>query len=150
VVGRGAELPLSKDVPRLHPAMGTVVHLARVVLEHDPLAGTEAGQVDQRVVALRDLLQEVVAVVLQLEVNSALSPSQCAEIPLHPVDVSLIGEEESFHEGRVDDLAEALLLNQVERRPKNVRGLDLPIEEGRYPVHKLTDKRELNLVRLQK
>src|SRR5439155_821931 len=85
-----------EQVPRLHPAMGALVHLARVLLEDDALARAEGRQVNHRVVLLRDLAQEEVPVLLQLKVDVALGTSQGVEVALHVFRVRLVAEEAMF------------------------------------------------------
>src|SRR4051794_4649175 len=69
-----------EELPALHPAVRALVHVARVGLEDDPLAGAEAAHVDARAQILGQLAQPVVLVALRLEVDLALGVTQGAEV----------------------------------------------------------------------
>ena len=81
-----------------HPALGPFVHLSGVGQKDDTLAGTETADIDLLVIALRNLLQEVVLVPLGLEVEFHLRPPECAEVTLHVERISVSTEHESGHE----------------------------------------------------
>src|SRR6266540_4113159 len=111
ILRRGG-LALLEETPGFHPPLRPLVHLLRVRLENDPLARAPPAYVRVGVVALGDLPQEVVLVLFGLEVDILLRALERAEIALRAIAVGLIGNQKAFHERRVEDFAEAVLLDE--------------------------------------
>ena len=76
----------------------------------DALAAAEAAHVDHVVKAFGDLLQVVVLVAFGLVIEVYLGAFEPVEVLLDVAWVDVRAEEEARHEGAVEHLAKALLL----------------------------------------
>src|SRR5437660_6271937 len=94
LVFRRRALAVGKELPRLHPAMGSLEGVAGVRLEDEPLAWPESSQLAHLMVFHGQLFQKVLLVALGLEVDIPLRPLQGTEIALDVLAVGIVAEQE--------------------------------------------------------
>src|SRR5205085_12437649 len=125
-----------EGLPALHPLVSALEHLARVWLEHDALAWTEAPHVDEPLKVFRHLPQPVMLVAVGLEIDLALGVAQCAEVALQILVRSVLGDEEAHDESRVEELAQSQLLEDVVLSAKHIRCLDLAAQHQPHSIER--------------
>src|SRR3954462_13129135 len=156
VASRSHVLPL-EDSALTDPLEGAVEGLLRVRLEQDALARSPPPRVGLREEALGKLVAVVLRVQLRPQVDVALGKTQRPEVLLHVLRIGSAGEHGRHHEGGVDHLAEAELLEEVvgaaeERRRRHlaVHQLRQPREEDSVRERQLdVGKRQVLLQRLE-
>ena len=104
---------LGKDAVPGNPLESLVVGFFGVGLEHQPLAGTPAPCIHDRMEALGEFALVVVRVAVGAQVEVTLGAAQRAEELAQILGVEIAVDHRRDHEGRVDDLAEAALLGKI-------------------------------------
>ena len=99
-----------------------------VRLEHYPFPRTKRIQVNHSVILFRELLQEIVLISFRFLVNASLGTLQRSEITPYFFIISVIADQETNHERCVDNLAEAVLFQDINRRTEYVTGCYLPVQ----------------------
>jgi hypothetical protein len=110
-------------------------HLLRVGLEDDALAGAPAPRVHHGVIALGKFIPVVARVEFRTQVDVALGALQGAEIAPDVLGIGRAVDHGGDHEGGVDHLAEAELLDEVigtaEQRRRPAPALDQELEAAK-------------------
>src|SRR4029453_494171 len=88
-------------------------------------------------------------VALRLQVDVALRALQRPEVAFDIFDIRIRMQQKADHKGRVENLSEPLLFNQVQWSAKHVCGIDLTVQQRRQPVLRLSNIAQLDLVRLE-
>ncbi len=149
---RALVLPAAHAAIREYPVVGDPLarlleHLARVGLEHQPLAGTPAARVHAIVEPLRKLVLVVVRVKLRPHVDVALRAAQRVEKLAQVFRVRRAGDHRGDHEGVVDDLAEAELLREIVRPGEQRAGRQLALDQKLHAAEQhAVVEREVDLV----
>src|SRR6185295_14882066 len=122
-----------EDPALADPLEGVLEHFPGVGLEHDALARSPAAGVDLGEEALRELVAVVLRVELRAQVDVALRKAQRGEEFPEVRGRGLAGDHRRHHERRVDDLAEAELLEEVVRPGEERCGRDFAVDELLQP-----------------
>src|SRR3954465_3068259 len=117
-----------EDAALADPLEGLFEHFLRVGLEHDALARPPAPRVHHRDEARRELLLVVMRIELRAQIDVALGFPQRAVVLPHVLRIGLVVEHGGHHEGGVDHLAEAHLLEEVIRAGEHGRRGHLAVE----------------------
>jgi hypothetical protein len=98
-----AEASFGEDAVAGDPREGLGMGVLCVGLEQEPLAGTPAARVDQRMGALGEFVPVIVRLTVGAQVEVALRTAQRAGIFAQILEVGQPMDHRCDHEGRVDD-----------------------------------------------
>src|SRR5262249_11341503 len=96
-----------------NPRLSLGVGFLAIGQKHDTLAARETAHIDPRFVAVGDFVQVEVFVLLRREVEIHLRALEALHVFVDVGRLDPMGKHEGDHEGRVDDLAEAELLQDL-------------------------------------
>src|SRR6266481_7769837 len=87
---------------------------------------------------------------LGLHVDIMLRPAQRVEVALHVFQIGVSGHQMTDHKRRVNDLAKAQLLDNIERRAEKACRWDLAVYKQSKPVQEQTGEVKFNFLTLKK
>src|SRR3984957_17511081 len=132
------------------PLKGFIEDVLRVRLKDQALTGAPAAGVHHFVETDGKFFPVVMGVEIGAEINIALSMAQCAKILSYVFHVGIALDQRSHHEGCIDDLAEAELLEEIEGSAENRCRRPFAVDEKLHAAKEQTvGKRELDVLRLQ-
>ena len=111
--------------------------------------GPEAARVGDFGQVLGHLAPPVVLVLLGFEVDVRLGAPQRGEVLLDIAHVRVFGDEKAHHEGGVDDLAKAFLLQQVVLGAEHVGRRHPALEHQAHPIVGRADELQRDLIAVQ-
>src|SRR6266850_87972 len=109
----GSDLSLREKLPLRHPAIRPLKHFARVGLKHQPFSWSEPVDVDHVLISFGQFFEKVMFVTLRLQIDISLRALQRPEVTFHILYIRIGVQQETDHEGRVENSSVSLLLGKI-------------------------------------